>query len=114
MLALPPVFVSMVVDEVSREFNRLTIRGTQDQRLGDSRLSHQHRNGKIGEHRAQGQGPSLNGQALARQRIEEPLPSRGRYEQAGLVAPVAPTDGRCRSTLAGSLFDHQVRPLSTD
>jgi hypothetical protein len=48
----------------------VTIRGTQDQGLGDSLLSHQHRNGKIGEHRAQGQGPSLNGQALARQRIE--------------------------------------------
>ena len=55
------------------QLNQLTIR---------SRLSHQHRNGKIGEHRAQGQGPSLNGQALARQRIEEPLPSLGRYEQA--------------------------------
>jgi len=44
----------------------VTIRGTQDQGLADSLLSHQHRNGKIGEHRAQGQGPSLNGQALAR------------------------------------------------
>src|SRR6266446_1622497 len=44
----------------------VTIRGTQVQGLADSLLSHQHRNGKIGEHRAQGQGPSLNGQALAR------------------------------------------------